>query len=553
MLRRTMTRRDILRLAGAGTLVVGTGGLLGACATTVRPTTGATTAPAADVVPQPTANPAFTPDLDVTLRAAPSEVQLLPGALTTVWTYQARVNAGDAAAVQAIPGSYLGPIIRTRTGQKLRVTFENELPDAGQASIIHWHGLHTPAAVDGHTSSVVQPGERYVYEFTVADRAGTYWFHPHPHSTIGTQVIMGLAGLFLVSDAEEEAAGLPTGAYDLPVVIQDRTFDDRNQFVYSPDPMAQMMGFLGERILVNGAPDLTLDLATRAYRLRLLNGSNSRIYKLAWDTGTPLTVIGTDGGLLEQPVTRQFVMLAPGERIELWADLRDVPVGTTLTLVSQAFEGAEGVGNESGMGGMGGMDHGGMSGMGNGNAPALGAALDILRVRVARQETETLTLPTTLARIERYRLEDAVNRDTPRPVALSLRGMEWRINGKTFVMDEVAPEEIVKLGTLEVWEIINETNPGEMMDRLGMGHPIHIHGGQFQVIGREVLPELRAGWEGVKAGYVDEGWKDTVLVMPGERVKLLMAFRDYPGTYVYHCHNIEHEDAGMMRNYRVDA
>jgi FtsP/CotA-like multicopper oxidase with cupredoxin domain len=547
MLRRTMSRRELLRLAGAGTLVVGAGSLLGACATTAQPTN--------NTAPQPAANPAFSPDLDVTLRAAPSEVQLLPGARTKVWTYQGQVNSGHQAAVQAIPGSYLGPIIRARTGQKLRVTFENNLPDAEQASIIHWHGLHTPAGVDGHTSDVVKPGERYVYEFTVTDRAGTYWFHPHPHGTIGKQVIMGLAGLLLVSDGEEDAAGLPTGAYDLPVVIQDRTFDADNQFVYSPDMNAQMMGFLGERILVNGVPDLSLDLATRAYRLRLLNGSNSRIYKLAWDTGTPLTVIGTDGGLLETPVTRQFVMLAPGERVEVWADLRGVPVGTTLALVSQAFEGAEGVGAEEGVAGMdhGAMGHGATGGASNGNAPALGAALDILRVRVATEEAETLSLPTTLSRIERFRLEDAINKDKPRPVPLSLRGMEWRINGRTFVMDEVAPEEIVRLNTLEVWEIINETNPGEMMDPMGMAHPIHIHGGQFQVIGREVLPELRAGWEGVRDGYVDEGWKDTVLVMPGERVKLLMAFRDYPGTYVYHCHNIEHEDAGMMRNYRVEA
>ena len=549
MLQRTMSRRDLLRLAGTGTLVIGGGSLLSACATTARPSPGATAGPAAEIAPQSAPNPAFTPDLDITLRAAPSEVQLLPGPLTKVWTYQATVNSGDVAAVQPIPGSYLGPIIRVRTGQKLRVTFENALPDPAQSSIIHWHGLHTPANVDGHTSAVVKPGERYVYEFTVNERAGTYWFHPHPHGTIGQQVIMGLAGLFLVSDEEEDAAGLPTGAYDIPVVIQDRTFDDQNQFVYSPDPNSQMMGFLGERILVDGVPDLSLDLATRAYRLRLLNGSNSRIYKLAWDTGTPLTVIGSDGGLLEAPVTRQFVMLAPGERIELWADLRDVPVGTTLALVSQAFEGAEGVGAA---GGMAGMDHSGMGGTGNGNAPALGSALDILRVHVATQEAETLTLPTTLSRIERFRLEDAVNRDNPRPVALSLRGMEWRINGRTYEMDAVAPEEIVRLNTLELWEIINETNPGEMMDPLGMAHPIHIHGGQFQVVGREVLPELRAGWEGVKDGYVDEGWKDTVLVMPGERVRLLMAFRDYPGTYVYHCHNIEHEDAGMMRNYRVE-
>jgi FtsP/CotA-like multicopper oxidase with cupredoxin domain len=137
----------------------------------------------------------------------------------------------------------------------------------------------------------------------VTDRAGSYWFHPHPHGLIARQVIMGMAGLFLVSDDEESAAGLPTGAQDLPVVIQDCSFDAQNQFVYNLDMMSQMMGFLGERILVNGTPDLTLDLATRVYRLRLLNGSNSRIYKLAWSNQMPLTVIGTDGGLLEAPLT----------------------------------------------------------------------------------------------------------------------------------------------------------------------------------------------------------------------------------------------------------
>ncbi len=318
MLRRAMTRRDLLRLTGAGGLLIGGGAMLGACATTSRPAAGPTAMPAAGLTAQPaqpTPSAAFTPDLDITLRAAPAEVQILPGAKTTAWTYQAQVNAGDPAAVQAIPGSYLGPIIRARTGQKLRVTFENALPDASQSSIIHWHGLHVPAAADGHTSAVVAPGQRYVYEFTVTNRAGSYWFHPHPHGVIARQVIMGMAGLFLVGDDEERAAGLPTGDQDLPVVIQDRTFDGQNQFVYAPDMMSQMMGFLGERILVNGTPDLTLDLSTRAYRLRLLNGSNSRIYKLAWSDQMPLTVIGTDGGLLEAPVTRPFVMLSPGERV----------------------------------------------------------------------------------------------------------------------------------------------------------------------------------------------------------------------------------------------
>jgi FtsP/CotA-like multicopper oxidase with cupredoxin domain len=565
MLRRTMTRRELLRLTGAGALIVGGGTVLGTYATLVRRTPGTTRLPAASATAQPAANSAFAPDLDITLRAAPSEVQLLPGALTKVWTYQAQVHSGDPTAVQAISGSYLGPIIRARTGQKLRVTFENALPDASQSSIIHWHGLHTPAAVDGHTSSVVKPGERYVYEFTVTDRAGTYWFHPHPHSTIGRQVIMGLAGLFLVSDVEEDAAGLPSGAQDIPVVIQDRGFDADNQFVYMGgdqmgDMMTQMMGYLGKRILVNGQLDAALDLETRAYRLRLLNGSNSRIYKLAWSDATPLTVIGTDGGMLEAPVTRPFVMLAPGERVELWADFRDRPVGTELKLISLAFEGAEGVGAQSG--GMSGMQHGDMGGMhGSGgtgtgtanSAPPLGAPLDILKLRIAKGAAETLTLPQRLSTIKRYRVEDAVNGVRPRQVVLTMKGMVWLINGKTYEMDEVAGDEIVKLDTLELWEIRNETNPGEMMDPLGMAHPIHIHGGQFQVVGRQVLPELKAGWGSVREGYVDDGWKDTVLVMPGERVKLLMRFRDYVGDYVYHCHNIEHEDMGMMRNYRVIA
>jgi FtsP/CotA-like multicopper oxidase with cupredoxin domain len=120
-------------------------------------------------------------------------------------------------------------------------------------------------------------------------------------------------------------------------------------------------------------------------------------------------------------------------------------------------------------------------------------------------------------------------------------------------MGVVAPEEIVKLNTLEVWEIANQTNPGEMMDATGMAHPFHIHGGQFQVVGRSVLPELQVGWEAVRPGYVDDGWKDTVLVMPGERVQVLLRFRDHIGDFVYHCHNLEHEDAGMMRTYRVTA
>ena len=118
-------------------------------------------------------------------------------------------------------------------------------------------------------------------------------------------------------------------------------------------------------------------------------------------------------------------------------------------------------------------------------------------------------------------------------------------------MEAVAPNEIVQLGALEAWELVNQPASGGMMGGLTMSHPIHIHGLQFQVAGRQVLPQFASSWEAVRQGYVDEGWKDTVMLMPGERTKLLLKFEDYTGLYVYHCHNLEHEDMGMMRNYLV--
>jgi FtsP/CotA-like multicopper oxidase with cupredoxin domain len=536
-------------------------------------------------------NSNFVADLEIKLTATEADVSILPGAPTRVWTYRADVLNGDPASVQRLSDSYLGPIIRARRGQKVRVFFQNNLP--GQPSIVHWHGLRLPEDMDGHPRYAIQPGETYVYEFTVNDRAGTYWFHPHPDMQTGRQVYNGLAGLFLVSDDEEAAAGLPFGAQDIALVIQDRMFDHDNQLVYAAGSamdgsMEYLMGFLGERVLVNGRPDFMLEVATRVYRLRLLNGSNARTYKLAWDDGTPLTVIATDGGLLEQPVERAYVTLAPGERVELWGDFRNQLVGAELTLRSVAFEGAEGpdLQSHSGMkrehamseghGGQEMVDHsmdsqsghamGGrhehtmsghsghhMDGMASAPAaPPLGAPMQILRVRVTEQvQTSDDRLPTILSRIERYQLADAANHDRPRTFTLTQPGMRWEINGRAYTMEAPTVEATVKLGDLEVWEIVNATNDGDTMHPSGMAHPFHIHGVQFQVVERQVLRELEAGWRSVREGYVDSGWKDTVLLMSGERVKLLLKFSDFTGTFMYHCHILEHEDMGMMGDYTV--
>ncbi len=470
---------------------------------------------------------AFHPDIEVALKATRAQASILPGDATGVWSLQGQLLRGDPRSLESPPSSAIGPTFRVRTGQKVRVVLINDIP---QKTILHWHGLRVPAVADGHPRFAIPRGDQYVYEFEIASPPGTYWYHAHPDMRTGEQVYRGLAGLFIVEDAPAVANVLPARAFDVALVIQDRLFDAGNQLTYLPSPMDRVRGMLGDRILVNGTADFVLRVATRPYRLRLLNGSNSRIYRLAWSDGSPLTVVGTDGGLLEGPVQKHYVMLAPGERIELWADFGARTVGSELALVSLPFDGMTTMGPT-----------------GEGGPP-----LTIAKVKVDRPSTERQPLPATLAPIQRYRFTDAVNASAPRRIVPTMAHMAFGMNGRVFEMNEVAAEERVKLGALEAWEFDNTAAAG-MMGGMGMGgmgmmgpmpHPFHIHGGQFQVVRREGVAH---------AGYVDGGWKDTVLVMPGERATVLMRFVDSAGLFLYHCHNLEHEDGGMMRNLLVFA
>ena len=470
-------------------------------------------------------------DLIVRIQSVPSQVHVFNGPKTNVWSYRGEVLQGNPASLISMDNdSYLGPILRLIQGHRVRIIFQNVLP---VESIIHWHGLQVPAEMDGHPRLTIPSGDEFVYEFQVQDRAGTYWYHPHPHGRTGHQVYAGMAGLLLVSDDDEKKLNLPMGAYEVPLVIQDRMFNRDNQLVYLPDGMmSQVNGMLGDTILINGRPDYTLNVATRVYRLRLLNGSNARAYNLAWSDGTPLTILGTDGGLLAKPWITRSVMLGPGERLDVWADFSNHEVGDHLRLLSQSFD------DESSQMMPGRRGHGMMGGS---SAPPNGATLNLMTVRIVEKAVESRTLPTWLSKDSGLSPNDALNRGNPRKFELGMFQMHGLINGRTFQMTTVADDEVVTAGSSEIWDFVNVRSSMGMM-KMSMAHPMHLHGAQFRVIARSATTNLN---------YMDKGWKDTVLLMPEERIQLHIRFGKHAGMFLYHCHNLEHGDAGMMRNYLI--
>lgn len=470
------------------------------------------------------ARPSGAETISLNLTASPVTIAILPGQPTPCLRYTGELLQGPPGTLTILPDSYLGPIVRVQRGDRLQVHFRNAL---SEPTVVHWHGLIVPEAMDGHPRDSVPPGGEFLYEFTVLNRAGTYWFHPHPDGFTGPQVYKGLAGLLIVTDPVEQSLDLPRDDQDVALVIQDRRFDTVNRLVYDTGDM--MGGFLGNRILVNGRPEAVLPVATRAYRLRVLNGSNSRVYKLAWGDGTPMTIIGTDGGLLGEPVSRPYAMLAPGERLEIWADFSGRSVGDVISLRSLSFN---------------------PGGNANGGSPPQGSALEIARFAVQRAEPEPLILPVSLTQINEIPPDEANNADSPRTFAISFSMGRWLLNSRTFEMSGVAPNEFVQLGTTEVWDFIN---PASGMGMMQMLHPLHVHAVQFQIVARTMDAAGAAAYATVQDGFVDMGWKDTILTMPGERIRIIQRFGPYPGTFLYHCHNLEHEDEGMMRNFRIEG
>jgi FtsP/CotA-like multicopper oxidase with cupredoxin domain len=497
----------------------------------------------------PLISPAVTPqaaqrseraDVEVALTAGPDEMSILGGRATRVWRYTGTVVRGPSSTLQHTPGSYLGPTIRLRRGQRVRIRLANRL---AERTIVHWHGLDLPESSDGHPRLAIDPGGEYVYDFVVTNRAGTYWYHPHPHMRTAVQVHMGMAGLLIVEDDEERALALPAAQAEVLCVLQDRTVDTNSQIVY-PDVaisegargmgrgrgggmamMALENGVLGERVWANGRPDYVSDVEAGWIRLRILNGSNARIYNLAFDDGRPMIIIGGDGGLLERPVERGALTIAPGQRADLLVDLSRSAQGSELHLRSRAFPPAE---------------TGGVGMMGAAGAVPSGAPLRVLTLRVRGRNTRVFVIP---ERLSSFPTDWTPVPDAPvRRVPLTFMRMQWQIDGRVFDLSDVAPAETVRAGSTQVWEFVNIPNPMGM----AMAHPMHLHGRQFRVLSRTGAAPGTLG-----RGLVDDGWTDTVLVRPGETVRVQIPFSNHRGLFLYHCHILEHEDLGMMRNFRI--
>lgn len=477
-------------------------------------------------------------------------VDVLGAAPTNIWGYKTDVG-GE---------TYINPTIRLKKGENFSPNLVNKIQ---QETIIHWHGLHLDWKNDGHPVYAADSGKNYEYNFKVPNRAGTYWYHPHPMGLTAQQVYGGLAGFFIVDDDEEESLSrslnLELGTTDIPIVLQDRRFNQESQLVYNPNHMEQFMGFLGDTILANLTPNPYLDVDTRVYRFRILNGSNARIYRLAFvkdNKKFPFQLIGTDGGLLERSFKMSEVFVGPGERIDILVDLTEVSLGDTIFLKNLGFVSTGMMGNMgrgmNGGGMMGGMMGGGMMGdVANGSSLDDGEEFFVLKLVVKNKVGYDAQIPEEPSKIERLDISNAKSRRIT--LSGSMMGgmgmMGWLINGYSYDLYSYPIQ--VNRDSSEVWEI---SNVG--MGHMGMPHPMHIHGFSFQVLGRLGSPTQIGRYAIDDNGRLatDSGWKDTVLVWPGEKVAIALDFsHKYPDEqiYLFHCHNLEHHDGGMMINYKV--
>ena len=522
----SMSRREFLRLGLASGVALALPFGSSACFNSGGGSTG-TLLPSKARLPEPFQAPLPIPPVLEPARSDASadyyemvqklgKAEILPGLETEVWGYD---------------GIFPGPTVESRSGRKIVVRQRNDLPvpvtthlhggrmppesDGYPTDLILPRGMEQDSGMGGHGSMNMQGAWHYKdYEYPNGQRAATLWYHDHRMDFTGPQVWRGLAGFHIIRDDEEDALPLPKGAKDVPLMICDRSFAEDGSFLYpSLDPSLMgepgveddyMDGVLGDTILVNGAPWPVMEVSNTRYRFRILNASNARRYELALDPepgdSTSFVQVGSDGGLLGAPVDHRTIRVGQAERFDLIVDFSKYEVNTEVTLKNLLGD---------------------------------GKTANVMRFRVVRKEKEESTVPSRLSDMREFDAlgeSDAMRTREFRFTRVGDGGkVMWGINGEPF--DPERMDARPELGSTEIWHL--RVAPA--------AHPIHLHLVHFKVLsrnGRRPLP-------------TDAGWKDTVDLTSGEEASVLVRFDGYRGRYVFHCHNLEHEDMMMMANFKV--
>jgi FtsP/CotA-like multicopper oxidase with cupredoxin domain len=416
--------------------------------------------------------------VEVLLTAESARLSLVPGVETEVFAYNGRSP---------------GPTLEVREGDRVRVRFRNNLRET---TTVHWHGLHLPFTADGSPFHPVPPGGTHDYEFTVPyGSAGTYWYHPHPHHRTGYQVGRGLYGAIIVRAADDPLAHLPE---KLLVLSDNRLAADGS--IDLPDRSTAQghvdaeNGREGDLILVNGQRLPVLQIRSgEVQRWRVINGSGARVYRLSL-AGHRLLHVGSDGGLFEHPIEVDELVLANGERAELLVRGTGRP-GDRVVLQSLPYD-----------------RYVPQTRPRDWNQPR-----DLLTVVYAAEPpVAAAAIPTRLRHIPPL---DTLQVTARRVVVMS----QGLLNGKS--MDMSRTDITTPLGATEIWEIENV---------VGMDHPFHLHGFQFQLLDRDGVPEAQ------------RKWKDTVNVPKHQSARFIVRFDNHAGKWMFHCHILTHEDDGMM-------
>jgi spore coat protein A len=448
----------------------------------------------------------------------PGTAQVFPGQATNIWGFD---------------GVWPGKTVHATLGRPTTIRIFNELP-VGENLSIHNHGHNVGHDSDGHPADHVifpspSPNPFYDYHYPNTQQggtppnlqgAGTYFFHDHVLGNTAPHVYKGIEAFYIIhpmAGSAEAALNLPSGAYDIPLMIQDRSFDANNQLTYN---VVFVNGFQGATLVVNGTPNPYLKVGRRRYRFRLLNASNARRIDVGLSSGT-MFQIATDAGLLPTLLTPARIPLSPSERAEIVIDFSKFKIGDVVTLIND-----------------------------DQFAPV---QPEIIQFRVDHDDTETSSLPGTLnSSFIRYTetVPSPVPVTSQRTVTFNYVAGEWQMNGQTY-NPAVTEFTTTKLGDYEIWQLNNSGGTQ-------IPHPFHQHLISFQIL--SVCP-LANPMCGTQPPSTQIGWKDTVLVPPSTSVRIKMQFyytgpenpaTIFPGSYVFHCHNLEHEDHSMMLQQTIN-